>query len=321
MPETAPTPDLDRLRASMAGAGFAALLLTSPAARAHVLPTGAPSVVLTAGGEVASGTSALQAVDGPIGFEDDLSWDLFDRLSNAGKTLRPAADLVFAELAAYAAGEREAVEAAAELATVGYTAVMDHLHVGMDVREIAANVDRSLRRAGGLLGWLPADATAGSDLVTVRGHDPATAKLTAESPVRYSLHPLSAGAQGYAAATAVLRKAGPALRDAGESCSAATEALIAAVRTGEPLRDGYAAAAQELGDRTATTRILALRGGGALALSTASAVTAQPGMVLGVRSEVAVPGGGAVELAGTVVVSDTGPELLTKTPLRLVELY
>ncbi|WP_281404791.1 hypothetical protein [Streptomyces malaysiensis] len=44
-------------------------------------------------------------------------------------------------------------------------------------------------------------------------------------------------------------------------------------------------------------------------------------MVLGVRTEVPVPGRGAVELAETVVVTASGAEPRAGTPLRLVELY
>nr|WP_184778766.1 hypothetical protein [Amycolatopsis jiangsuensis] len=119
----------------------------------------------------------------------------------------------------------------------------------------------------------------------------------------------------------MLSKARPALRAAGESCAAATEALIAAVRPGAPLREGYAAAAREFGDRPGTARILALRGGGALRLARSSEVPAEPGTVLGVHLAVEVPDGGAVELAETVLVTASGAEPLAKTPLRLVELY
>ncbi|MFF0148634.1 metallopeptidase family M24 [Amycolatopsis sulphurea] len=315
-------PDLDRLRAATTEAGFEALLLTSAAARGHVLGAEHAVVVLTAAGTVAGGPDpagtlrAAGAGTGPAGFEDDLPWEVFGRLSNTGITLRPAADLIFGELIRGADAE-----AAAELAAVGYTAVMDHLHVGMDVREITANVDRSLRRAGGLLGWYPPGAGVGSDLVTMHGHDPRTAQLTATSPLHYTLHPVLDGCQGFATATAILSKATPALRDTAESCSAATESLIAALRPGAPLRDGFAAAAREFGDRPGSSRIFALRGGSALPLGPSSELLGEPGTVLGVRATVAAPEGGAVELAETVLITGSGPQRLAKTPLRLVELY
>ncbi|WP_063726588.1 M24 family metallopeptidase [Streptomyces sp. RTd22] len=339
---------LDRLREKMDKAGLAALLLTSPGGRRYALGS-APgladgaAVLVTADGTVASAadgdlTTAVAAAlhaggvaDGAVGVDASGPWEV----GPAGIRLRPAADLLFAELASYEPGELPAVAAAAELSAVGYTAVMDHLCAGMDVRELSGNVDRSIRRAGGLLGWYDpygtdgrhgGDATddraAGSDLVTVRGHDPATARLIAGTPVRYVLHPLLAGVAGYAAASAVLGKPDGPLRAAGDACAAATAALLAALRPGEPLRGGYEAFDREAAGHTATCRIVTLRGGAAAPpLPRDSAVVAQPGMVLGVRTQVAVPGGGAVELAETVVVTASGASPQALTPLRLVELY
>jgi Xaa-Pro aminopeptidase len=333
---------LDQLRERMDKAGFSALLLTSPGACRRVLGSvpdsvGGSAVVLTAGGRVVSvvdgdlsaaiigALHAADVSDGEVGVDADLPWEVFREASSAGPRLRPAADLVFAELASCTADEVATFAAAADLAGVGYTAVMDHLHVGMDVRELSGNVDRSIRRAGGCLGWYdPVGTTgqAGSDLVTVRGHDPGTAKLTAETPVRYVLHPLLGGVAGYAGATAVLSKADPALRAAGETCAAATASLLAALRPGALIRDGYDAFGLEVGEQVATCRIVALRGGGATpALPRSSAVVAQSGMVLGIRTGIATPGGGAIELAETVVLTGSGADLLARTPLRLVELY
>ncbi|MFJ6738051.1 M24 family metallopeptidase [Streptomyces sp. NPDC091279] len=332
---------LDGLRGQLDKEGFRALVLTSPGARRYALRS-APgladgtAVLLTTDGTLASApgdlATALTAVldatgveDGVVGADADLPWEVFGRLSGTGARLRPAADLVFADLARCAPGEVAAFAAAADLAAVGYTAVMDHLRVGMDVREISGNVDRSIRRAGGLLGWNdPSDepGAAGSDLVTVRGHDPATAQLTATTPVRYALHPLLAGVAGYAAATALLSKADGPLRTAGDTCAAATEALLTALVPGAPLRDGYTAFARASAPHPAACRIVALRGGGAsLPLLPDSTVIAEPGMVLGVRTEVAAPGRGTVELAETLVVTPSGTEPQARTPLRLVELY
>ncbi len=199
---------------------------------------------------------------------------------------------------------------------------MDHLHVGMDVRELSGNVDRSIRRAGGLLGWYPPDGpAAGSDLVTVRGHDPATARLTAETPVRYALHPLLDGVAGYAAATALLSKADGTLRAASDACAAATSSLLTALKPGALLRDAYDAFGNEVGAHLATCRVVSLRGGTTQALPRSSAVVAQSGMVLGIRTGIAVPGRGAVEFGETVALTGSGADLLTGTPLRLVELY
>ncbi|MFJ1750672.1 M24 family metallopeptidase [Streptomyces sp. NPDC088116] len=332
---------LDGLRGQLDKEGFTALVLTSPGGRRYALGS-APgladgtAVLLTTDGTVVSAagdlssaiTTALGAagvVGGVIGADADLPWEVFERLGDAGVLLRPAADVVFAELARCEPGELPAFAAAAELAAVGYTAVMDHLRVGMDVRELSGNVDRSIRRAGGLLGWYDpygANGAAGSDLVTVRGHDPGTALLTATSPLRYVLHPLLAGVAGYAAATAVLSKADGPLRAAGDTCAAATAALLAALRPGEPLREARAAFDREAEAHMAACRIVALRGGGASPpLLPDSTVIAEPGMVLGVRTEVVAPGRGSVELAETVVVTASGADPQAGTPLRLVELY
>jgi Xaa-Pro aminopeptidase len=344
---------LDRLREQMDKAGLAALLLTSPGGRRYALGS-APgladgaAVLLTAEGTVASAadgdlTTAIAAAlhaggvadrvaHGAVGVDAALPWELSGQAGPAGIRLRPAADLLFAELASCEPGELPAFAAAADLAAVGYTAVMDHLHVGMDVRELSGNVDRSIRRAGGLLGWYDPygphgcvgtdDRAAGSDLVTVRGHDPGTARLIAGTPVRYVLHPLLEGVAGYAAASAVLGKPDGPLRAAGDTCAAATASLLAALRPGDPLREGYEAFDREAAGHPAACRIVTLRGGAAAPpLPRDSAVVAQPGMVLGVRTQVAAPGGGAVELAETVVVTASGADPQAGTPLRLVELY
>ncbi|MEU0841488.1 M24 family metallopeptidase [Streptomyces sp. NPDC005962] len=331
---------LDRLREQMDKAGLAALLLTSPGGRRYALGS-APgladgaAVLLTTDGTVASAadgdlTAALHAcgvADGAVGADAALPWEAS---VPAGIRLRPAADLLFAELASCGPGELPAFAAAAELAAVGYTAVMDHLCVGMDVRELSGNVDRSIRRAGGLLGWYDPyggdggtdGPAAGSDLVTVRGHDPGTARLIAGTPVRYVLHPLLEGVAGYAAASAVLGKPDAPLRAAGDTSAAATASLLAALRPGEPLREGYEAFDREAAGHTAACRIVTLRGGAAAPpLPRDSAVVAQPGMVLGVRTRVTAPGGGAVELAETAVVTASGAEPQARTPLRLVELH
>ncbi|MBP8534599.1 M24 family metallopeptidase [Streptomyces sp. MK37H] len=346
---------LDRLREQLDKAGFAALVLTSPGGRRYALGR-APgladgtAVLLTTEGTVTSAagdlrdaiTAVLRAggvAGGVVGADADLPWEVFGQVSEAGVRLRPAADLVFTELASSEPSELPPVAAAADLAAVGYTAVMDHLHVGMDVRELSGNVDRSIRRAGGLLGWYEPYApygttgrAAGSDLVTVRGHDPGTARLTAGTPVRFVLHPLLEGVAGYAAATAVLGEPDGPLRAAGAACAAATASLLAALRPGAPLRDGCEAFdreafgceafGREAAEHAAACRIVALRGGGAsLPLPRDSEVTAEPGMVLGIRTEVTVPGRGAVELAETVVLTDSGAEPQARTPLRLVELH
>jgi Xaa-Pro aminopeptidase len=338
---------LDGLRGQLDKAGLTALSLTSPGGRRYVLGsapglTDGTVVLLTTDGTVVSAvgdlsaaiTAALSAAGvaaGVVGVDADLPGEVSARVNDAGVRLRPTADLVFAELACCEPEELPAFASAAGLAAVGYTAVMDHLRVGMDVRELSGNVDRSIRRAGGLLGWydqsgeigeIGANAAAGSDLVTVRGHDPGTARLTATSPLRYVLHPLLEGVAGYAAATAVLSKADGPLRAAGERAAAATAALLAALRPGAPLREGCAAFDRETGEHMAACRIVALRGGGAsLPLAPDSTVIAEPGMVLGVRTEVVAPGRGSIELAETVVVTASGADPQARTPLRLVELY
>ncbi|MFD7500727.1 M24 family metallopeptidase [Streptomyces sp. NPDC059850] len=339
---------LDRLREQMDKAGLTALLLTSPGGRRHVLGSApgladAAAVLLTTDGTVVSVadgdlTAALNAggvAHGAVGVDAAPPWEVSGQADATGIRLRPAADLLFAELASCEPGELPGFAAAADLAAVGYTAVMDHLCVGMDVRELSGNVDRSIRRAGGLLGWYDPyggdgggggggtdDRAAGTDLVTVRGHDPGTARLITGTPVRYVLHPLLEGVAGYAAASAVLGKPDGPLRAAGDSCGAATASLLAALRPGDPLRTGYEAFDREAAGHTSACRIVTLRGGAAAPpLPRDSTVAAQPGMVLGVRTKVAVPGGGAVELAETVVVTASGAEPQARTPLRLVELY
>src|SRR5262249_31094277 len=106
---------------------------------------------------------------------------------------------MFADMASRAPEEISALTRAADLADVGYTAVMDHLYPGMPVRGLTDNVARSIRRAGGAFGrhavhgrlgvTRPGRESAGSDLATVHGHDASTGALTAEHPIRFVVHP------------------------------------------------------------------------------------------------------------------------------------
>ncbi|MEK8169771.1 hypothetical protein NKH77_08055 [Streptomyces sp. M19] len=190
---------------------------------------------------------------------------------------------------------------------------MDHLHVGMDVRELSGNVDRSVRRAGGLLGGTTRTARAGRTARTGRGQRPgdrprprpATARLTATSPLRYVLHPLLAGSrvrrrerraqQGRRPAACrrrhVRRRDG---RAAGGAASGARSPTPTPRSTGRPASTG-----RPVGSWAARRRA-------SLPLADDSAVIAEPGMVLGVRTEVVVPGRGAVELAETVLLTSSG---------------
>jgi peptidase M24-like protein len=212
--------------------------------------------------------------------------------------------------------------AAADLADIGYTAVMDHLYVGMPVQELADNVARSTRRAGGEFGWhAPAGAdgpVAGSDLVSVRGFD-ADLRLTATTPVRFALHPVLRGQAGYAATTAVLSKADPSLRALGELAAEATRAMVGAIRPGEPLREAYEAfratvRTSSVAVRSAGPRIFPLAEGG-------PGPELPPDGAVGISGALVAADGRAVEFGGVVLVSDSGADLVTRTPVRLVELY
>ncbi|MFE7993917.1 hypothetical protein, partial [Streptomyces shenzhenensis] len=104
---------LDRLRGQLDKAGLTALLLTSPNGRRFALPpdaAAATAVLLTADGTVASATGDLSAAtaaalratgtgDGVVGTEAELPPDILRQADGTGVRLRPAADLVFAELA------------------------------------------------------------------------------------------------------------------------------------------------------------------------------------------------------------------------------
>jgi hypothetical protein len=347
---------LSGLRERMAKDGLDALLLASEPARRHALvcadvdpadAVGDPLLLVSTSGALTlvdpadAGVEVARAMErlgpsGLLGTDPDLPGRLQSELAERLRERpRPAGDLLFAELACSSPEQRAGLLAAASLADVGYTAVMDHLYVGQPVQEIADNVTRSTRRAGGGSGWAPprraADPAAGSGLVTVRGFD-ADERLTATVPVRYVLHPLLDGHAGFAAATALLSEPDPTLRALGELAASAFRTAVAALRPGELLVDGpraFHAAVQRgsvqgstLEPRSARHRVFTLAGGSAgPELQRDSTVAAEAGMVLGVDAALVAGDGRVVEFGGVVVVSEVAADLVTITPTRLVELY
>ena len=130
---------------------------------------------------------------------------------------------------------------AANLADIGYTAVVDRLHPELRVLEIVRNVDRSLRSAGGGGWWSPLEDEAGTtadssyphaSIAVLLGRRRESGVLDRGEPLPFALYPLSECYAGAAGTTVVLSEPGAELRSRASLLTDALHAVVAAVRPG-----------------------------------------------------------------------------------------
>lgn len=231
--------------------------------------------------------------------------------------------------------ELRRLRAAANLADIGYTAVVDRLTPDLRVLELVRNVDRSLRSAGGGGFWSPHEDDAGltadvhyprSDILALLGRRPETGVLERAAPLPFALYPLSEGYAGAAGTTAVLSPPSAELRSRAELLSDAVQAAIDAIRPGASAGDvhaAFASVARRASEEAASQTVGYGIGTG----------IARPLLVAGSRDEIAPSTAVSVRasLAGddgeppvayqtTVLVTASGAEVLNIVPLRLIEL-
>lgn len=228
------------------------------------------------------------------------------------------------------------LRAAADLADIGYTAVVDRMTPELRVYEIVRNVDRSLRRAGGGEAWSPLEDAAGvtragyypvGSIATLLGRHVETGVLDPSQPLPFALYPLSENYTGAAGTTIVFESPGPLLRSLAGALSDATETAIHAIRPGARADEVFAAHRMALQGIVSPDRLDPVIGysvGTGISrplLSATSEEVLEPGMALSVRTAIARQRGPGIAFQTTVLVTETGNERLNIAPLRLIELH
>lgn len=224
---------------------------------------------------------------------------------------------------------------AADLADIGYTAVVDRMHPELRVLEIVRNVDRSLRAAGGGGWWSPLEDHAvtadslypHSSIMTLLGRGRESGVLDPVEPLPFALYPLSEVYAGAVGTTVVLTPPSERLRSRAALLTEALHAAVAAIRPGVSGGEVHAAFAAALGDDVdghVANQVVGYSigtGAGRPLLTAGSRDVLPPGSVVTVRGS--LPGDSAAPVAyqTTVVVTETGNDVLNIVPMRLIELY
>lgn len=224
---------------------------------------------------------------------------------------------------------------AANLADIGYTAVVDRMTPELRVHEIVRNVDRSLRAAGGGDCWSPLEEPSGitgwshyprESIATLFGRIPETGVLDTAQLLPFGLFPLSENYAGAIASTIAFRDPGADVRSQAAALADAMQAAIAEIRPGATCGEVHAAFSVAL-DRHETACSEAVVGysigTGLMAplIAAESAEGIEPGMVLSVRALGDVPGRPGIAYQTSLLVTRQGNELLNIVPLRLIHLY
>jgi len=232
--------------------------------------------------------------------------------------------------------ELRRIRQAANLADIGYTAVVDRMHPDLRVLEIVRNVDRSLRAAGGGGWWSPLEDDAGvtadslyphSSIATFLGRRAETGVLDRAEPLPFALYPLSEVYAGAAGTTIVLAEPSAELRSRASLLTDAIGASIAAARpgaTGQDVQAAFAGAvAGRVPDRVASQSVGYSLGTGVGRphLAAGSRDALEPGSVLSIRASLPGETGAPVAYQTTIVITPTGNDVLNIVPLRLIELY
>lgn len=200
-----------------------------------------------------------------------------------------------------------AARASTRVAQVGYTAVIDRVTPASTLALTAANVQRSVRTAGGepspdspLAGHLP---TWQDGAVTVLAEDQSRNPFGQHGTLAFGISVVVDGLPASIAATAVLHEPSPALRAHAATLSQALDTVLAGLRAGA--------------DTVALTQQFTQAAPGAELLLPQG--TPRSGDVLPVGA-LATSDEGAITYQTTVLVTDDGAERLDTLPLRLIEL-
>ena len=245
----------------------------------------------------------------------------------AGRGIADATSLIDALLMHKLPEELAAVRRATTLADDAYAVFRNAARPGRRQYELVADVEAYLRAQGCAENFM----LLGSGGVEVRGMvPPSERKLAAGDLVTTELTPEADGYFAQICRTLVVGGANDAQRAAFAVFHEALEAGIAAVRPGATAGDVAKAEndvfrAHDLGEYT-TNAYTRVRGHGVGLFPDSKphlledvAVELQPGMTIVVHPNTYHPAVGYIVLGDTVLVTETGCEVLTRTPRRLFE--
>lgn len=232
--------------------------------------------------------------------------------------------------------EIERLREAANLADIGYTAVVDRMTRDLRSLEIVRNVDRSLRSAGGGAWWSPLERAEGAGAMThypvqsvavLLGRGVETGVLDVGSTLPFALYPLSRGYAGAAGTTIVLSAPSNALRSQAEALGAGMQAALAVLAPGVSGGEVHAAFAAALGGAVPLADVDPVLGyslstgmGGVL-VDAHSHDELQPDEAISLRAALPDVGGSGIAFQTTALITENGAERLDRVPMRLIELY
>ncbi len=218
-----------------------------------------------------------------------------------------------------------AVREATRVAEVGYTAVVDRMTPALTPAEIAANVLRSVRSAGG--GPAPdntfprRDPAWHQDALTVLGAHREDERLAAQAPIAFAITVNVAGTAGTVAATMVLDEPSAQLRHDAATLADALRGVLDQVAAGVTplvLESAFLAAVERRRGTLRRETLAVLRLAGGSAFETADATKALDGTDVIVVSATADSAHGGIVFQATVHVDSA--ERLDGVPMRLIEL-
>lgn len=347
--------------------GLDGLLTTSPAGVAYLTGidprplTTAPAAHLSADGSVTLHASAAdrEAITA-AGATGDISYwehtpgvpnstralhELWNRVGAAGAEGRPLASIAPSQ--SMTAGERVLMEAtrnkdedeiaklrkAADLADIAYTATVDRVHPELRAYEIARNVERSLRAAGGGGSWSLSEsahdlastvAYPQSGIVGLLDRHPENGVLDPSVPLPFHLLPLFDSYTGAAGTTAVFSRPDRTTREVASRLSGGLHAVLDALSSGVSGGSLHETFTAELAGLDATLVGFNVgTGPGEVVVSPGSTAVTADHSALTLRAVARGTGStpGIVFQTTTLVTASGAERLDVVVPLRLIELY
>ncbi|HYT27019.1 MAG TPA: Xaa-Pro peptidase family protein [Actinomycetota bacterium] len=286
-------------------------------------------IVLVPGDLIAGVVSVLGSDGDGLGFEPDgLTWAMGQRLraSLPGRAVVPAPPLVEDLRQVKDAAEVAAMREAARVGTEALARLLGSLRAGATEREVAVELEVSMRRLGGDgLAFDP--IVAFGEQAAEPHHRPNDRELTRGDLVKLDLGAQVGGYRSDMTRTVVLGRASERQREVYELVLRAQAAGLAALRPGvvpgevdRACREVIAAAGLGEAFSHPTGHGVGLeiheapwvRPGAGGSIASGTPVTVEPGVYL--------PGFGGVRIEDLAVVRPDGHELLTTAPKELIEL-
>lgn len=265
-----------------------------------------------------------------LGFEPGwMHVDAYERLKSklgSGVTLIPVAGLVEDLRAVKSASEIALIRAAVKINSLAFERTMRRVKPGMTERDIASELDYQQRKLGAEKPAFETIVAAGENSALPHAR-PSGKKL---EDGEFLLVDMGATADGYTSDMTRMAFAGKPARRASTLYKAVLEAQLAGIAAVKP---GVAcgrvdAAAREVLKRHELDRVFVHSTGHGLGLeihegpriAKKQKATLEAGMVITIEPGAYVEGFGGVRIEDTVLVTESGCEILTPTPKELIHI-